>query len=482
MSTYGTSALFDTDIAALRGLGDNSPCGAVEDAAGRAACDSEWSRIQGAISPNTAGTNAQGVQIAALNQERARLSSAIAQLRQQRPDIWARVPASLSQLQPGEPGHNGTPATLASIRTITRRLRRLLAVMAGLAAGSSTGGGGGGGTPPTVTPGAEVAALNAARGQLMQIITAGFNASPELRATAPANLMREQPDELPRGTLPTLRATVARLQALVQWLSSQPASSGPGGYADIMPRPSRVVTAADFGAQWGSSEAAGGEDYRVAFFGGADDVQRYGAKPWATVESVGPQWGSSALPCGLGSWLSDAFRSVTGQRLSDTLPGIVSNIPVVGGIASNILRGVTSGGGQGAAAVAAASAAGGPCSAITDSARKAACQLAMAEAIDQIRQSWRGTSAAQPCVHLPAAQRIQCQGQLRAANDAIRAAYAQSTPGLNPTAALSFGPTTDADRAALAATSTAGSTAGKAIMPLALAAAAVLLLAKGRRS
>lgn len=489
MSRYDTSALTRTDLAAL-GLGDNSPCDVVE-ASGRAACSSEWSRIQGAISPNTAGTNPDGTQLAALNQERAVLQAAINQLIERRPDLRSRAPASLTQLQPGEPGYNGQAATLQGIRLITRRLRRLLAVLAGLAAATAPegggGGGGGGGSSgggggSAVTPAVEVAALNAARGTLQQQINAALDARPDLRTSAPAALMREQPDEFPRGTLPTLRATVARLRALVQWLGSQPsASSGPGGYASIMPQPSRSVTAADFGDQWGSSSAPAPETYQVAFFGG-ETGRSYAAQPWATAASVGPQWGSSALPCGLGSWLSDAFRSVTGQRLSDSLPGLVSGIPVVGGIASSILSSINSGsqGAQAAAAVAAAGAAGGPCGSITDTARRAACQLAMAQAIDDIRRGWNGASAAQPCAHLPAAQRVQCQGQMRMASDAVRAAYATATPSSSPIASLTLGPTTDADRAAVAQSSRSTS-GGIGIMPIALGAAALLLFMGGRR-
>lgn len=57
------------------------------------------------------------------------------------------------------------------------------------------------------------------------------------------------------------------------------------------------------------------------------------SKKAAGVEGLG----CAACP-GMGSWLSDAFKKVTGTKLSNVTGAITSSIPVVGGLVNNLIN------------------------------------------------------------------------------------------------------------------------------------------------
>jgi len=89
----------------------------------------------------------------------------------------------------------------------------------------------GGAPPPPApageTPGQEITRLNTFKNNITLRVMSLMASRPDLRSRVPMNLWQMQPTELPPGTLPTLRATVARLRQLEAWQTAQgPAGSG----------------------------------------------------------------------------------------------------------------------------------------------------------------------------------------------------------------------------------------------------------------
>lgn len=82
--------------------------------------------------------------------------------------------------------------------------------------------------------------------------------------------------------------------------------------------------------------------------GGSADQDEYGQQ-WGRVEEYGDaayfidDYGDDGDPA-LGSWLSKAFKRVTGTRLSNVTGSIAGSVPIVGGILRPIVEGINSSG------------------------------------------------------------------------------------------------------------------------------------------
>jgi hypothetical protein len=352
-------------------------------------------------------------------------------------------------------------ANLVELRAVVQRLQSLAAWIA--AAGS-------GGTPPPASGNnqnaAEIAQLRATRDALIEAVKIAWQTRPDLRSAAAA---QGRLVDTKAANLVQLRAVVQRLQALVAWIDAQPETTSAAA-----PQPAPVaVPAPRVTADWTVWSRVGAS---------------LSAPTWGRPPTGVParRWGSSSLPCGMGSWLSKAFKRITGQNLSSVVAPIANQIPVVGGFVSNIVAGGATNAGQVVQQVAQAVgltqqqvadiAAGKPCASVSAE-KRAQCQAEVARIADALRAKYKAAAGAAPCAHLPATLKVQCQNERRAAwEQIVQAINRGQTP---PPAA--FAALTPAEQQAVSAAASSAAGGVKLSAPLALGAAGLALLALGGR-
>lgn len=400
-------------------------------------------------------------EIAQLRATRDALIPQIRAIFDQRPDLRGRQPVSLDT----------KAQNLVELRGVVQRLQTALAwLQAQVAAGAGGGGGGssgGGGAGPND---AEIAALRAKRDQLIQVLRIAWHERPDLRARVPVSL------DTKAANLVELRGVVQRLQRAVEWLEAQPEPAQPSApVAAVAP----VAIAAAKPATWSP------QNWSVW----AQVSPWLSAPTWGRPPNGAParRAGSSSLPCGMGSWLSKAFKKVTGQNLSSVVAPIAANIPYVGGLVSNIVSGGGSAG-QVAQQVAQAVgltqaqvqhiAAGKPCQGVSAE-KRAACQAEIQRIAAGLRDKYKAAPGSAPCAHLPAALKTTCQNERRSAWERVVSAMNAGQP-VPPAAFAALTPQEQA-QVQTAATAAASSPGLKLSGPLALAAAGIGILALSGR-